>query len=184
MEQKQAHVRTDRRASLTPDNRTDLDTECRENAAGANQSASRQRFQRLALLEGGSSDFCPPRVRTAGGLASRLRPPFATAAAAAAAAAAWPLVPLQEGNKERVSVRLSKVSCLVKTVSVNSRVIHEKCCNNQHSFITCKCTEWSPVWPREDGFLKRLPEDVCNVNVGTRVQKQNKQTFMLKICFS
>lgn len=145
MEQKQPHVPTDRRASLTPDNRTDLDMECREKHCWG--EPVHHRFQRLALLEGGSSDFCPPRVRTAGGLASRLRPPFD----AAAAAATWPLVPLQEGNKERVSVRLSKVSCLVKKkkcVSVNSRVIHEKCCNNQLSFITCKCTEWSLVWPR------------------------------------
>lgn len=58
----------------------------------------------MALLDGGSSDFWPPRVRTAWGLASALRPPFAaavvvTAAAATAAAAAWPLVPLQEEDK-------------------------------------------------------------------------------------
>lgn len=54
------------------------------------------RPQRLALLDGGSSDFWPPRVLTAGGLASTLRPPFAVVAAAAAA---WPLVPLQQGDK-------------------------------------------------------------------------------------
>lgn len=75
----------------------------------------------MALLEGGSSDFCPPRVRTAGGLASRLRPPFAVTAAA------WPLVPLQEGNKAQVSVGSSKVSRLVAVKRVNSRDIHARC---------------------------------------------------------
>lgn len=56
----------------------------------------RGRPQRLALLDGGSSDFWPPRVLTAGGLASTLRPPFAVVAAAAAA---WPLVPLQQRDE-------------------------------------------------------------------------------------
>lgn len=69
--------------------------ECKTNTAGDHGSTAVKRSQRLALLEGGSSDFCPPRVRTAGGLASRLRPPLA---------AAWTLVPLQRGNKEQVSV--------------------------------------------------------------------------------
>lgn len=72
----------------------------------------------MALLEAGSSDFCPPRVRTAGGLASRLRPPFAVAA--------WPLVPLQKGNKAQVSAGLSKVSCLVAVKRGNSRDIHAR----------------------------------------------------------
>lgn len=72
-----------------------------------------EQLQRLALLDGGSSDFWPPRVRTAWGLASALRPPFAAAvivAAAAATAAAWPLVPLQEEDKAQVSARICSTS--------------------------------------------------------------------------
>lgn len=77
-------------------------------------------FQRLALLDGASSDFCPPRVRTAGGLASRMRPPFA---ATAAATVAWPLVPLQEQNKAQVSVAKC---CVQAPLRICQRLFYEK----------------------------------------------------------
>lgn len=44
MKQKQLFVLTDCRGSLNPDNRTDLDMECRENTAGANQSTALRGF--------------------------------------------------------------------------------------------------------------------------------------------
>lgn len=146
------------------------------------------RFQRLALLEGGSSDFCPPRVRTAGGLASRLRPPFD---AAAAAAAAWPLVPLQEGNKERVSVRLSKVSCLVKKKKSVSLLIQELfmrsvAITSSHLLhVSAQSGAWcgrAPAGIQRRWISKKdSPKMFVMLTLELECEKQNKGTFVLKI---